>query len=176
MNYDINNDMSALIHVNHECIPIFINDNSKILILGSLPSVKSREYGFYYAHKRNRFFLVLSHLLNEDEPISIEERKDFLNRHNIALYDVIYECDIHSSSDASIKNVKVIDIKDILLKYPNIKKIAINGGKAKSLFDKYLLKDIDANNIKIIYLPSTSPANAKMGVNQLVDAYKAIMD
>ena len=163
-------------HVTHECIPIFINDNSKVLILGSLPSVKSREDGFYYAHKRNRFFLVLSKLFKEDEPLSIEQRKGFLKRHNIALYDVIYECDIHSSSDASIKNVKVIDIKNILSKYPNIKKIAINGGKAKELFDKYLLKNINVDNIRIIYLPSTSPANAKVGVNQLVDAYKAILD
>ena len=168
--------MNALLHVTHECIPIFIDDNSKILFLGSLPSVKSRENGFYYAHKRNRFFLVLSHLFNEDEPLTIEQRKAFLKKHNIALYDVIYECDIYGSSDSSIKNVKVIDIIDILSKYPNISKICINGGKAKEMFDKYLVKDIDTNIINIYYLPSTSPANAKMGVNQLVDAYKAILD
>ena len=168
--------MNTQIHVTHECIPIFIDSNSEILILGSLPSVKSREDGFYYAHKRNRFFLVLSHLFNEDEPLTIEQRKAFLKKHNIALYDVIYECDISGSSDSSIKNVKVIDIKGILSKYPNIRKICINGGKAKEMFDRYLLKDIDSNNIKIVYLPSTSPANAKMGINQLVDAYKAMLD
>lgn len=165
--------MANLIHVSHESIPIFIDDESEILILGSLPSVKSREDGFYYAHKRNRFFKTLSSLFNEDEPLSIEERKAFLKRHKIALYDVIYECDIHASSDASITNVKVIDIKNILAKYPGIRKIAINGGKAKQLFDKYLLKDVDVEQIKIYYLPSTSPANAKM--NNLSNYYKVIL-
>ena len=164
--------MTQLIHVTHGSIPIFINDDSEILILGSLPSVKSREDGFYYAHKRNRFFLTLSGVYQESEPLSIEERKSFLKRHKIALYDVIYECDIHASSDASITNVKVIDIKGILSRYPNIKKIAINGGKAKQLFDKYLLKDIDINKIKIFYLPSTSPANAK--IRDLVPYYQVI--
>lgn len=164
-----------LIHVTHESIPIFIDEESEILILGSIPSIKSREEGFFYAHKRNRFFLVLSKLFLEKEPFSIEERKLFLKRHKIALYDVVYECDIHASSDASITNVKVIDIKDILSKYPNIKKIAINGGKAKDLFDKYLVKEIDTSKIKIFYLPSTSPANAKASVDFLVDKYLAIL-
>ncbi len=111
--------MSNLVHITHESIPLFIDSESNILILGSLPSVKSREDGFYYAHKRNRFFLVLSGVFNESEPLSIEERKSFLKRHNIALYDVVYECDIHASSDASITNVKIIDIKEILSNHPN---------------------------------------------------------
>ena len=166
--------MASLIHVTHESIPIYINNDSEILMLGSLPSVKSREDGFYYAHKRNRFFLTLSALFHEEEPLSIEERQSFLKRHKIALYDVIYECDIHASSDASITNVKVIDIKDILAKYPNIKKIAINGGKAKQLFDKYLLKDVDTTYIKVLYLPSTSPANAR--VQDLTPFYKVIFE
>ena len=166
--------MSELVHVTHASIPIFINDDSEILILGSLPSVKSREDGFYYAHKRNRFFQTLSGVFKENEPLSIEERKHFLKRHKIALYDVIYECDIHASSDASITNVKVIDIKDILSKYPNIKKIVINGGKAKQLFDKYLLEKIDGNTIKIFYLSSTSPANARMAINELIEQYSNI--
>ena len=165
--------MQETTYVTHASIPIFIDDESEILILGSLPSVKSREDGFYYAHKRNRFFLTLSGLFNEDEPLSIEERKSFLKRHTIALYDVIYECDIHASSDASITNVKVIDIKGILSNYPNIKKIAINGGKAKQLFDKYLLKDVNTSVISIYYLPSTSPANAK--IQDLVPCYQIIM-
>ena len=166
--------MVDLVHVSHKSIPIFINDDSEILILGSLPSVKSREDGFYYAHKRNRFFLTLSGVFREDEPLSIEERKAFLKRHKIALYDVVYECDIHASSDASITNVKVIDIKDILTKYPNIKKIAINGGKAKQLFDKYLLKQVDTAYIKIYYLPSSSPANAR--IQNLVPFYNGVFE
>ena len=168
--------MTDLIHVTHASIPIFIDEQSEILILGSLPSIKSREEGFFYAHKKNRFFLVLSRLFLENEPLSIEERKLFLMRHKIALYDVVYECDIHASSDASITNVKVIDIKDILSKYPNIKKIAINGGKAKELFDKYLSKDIDTSKIRIYYLPSTSPANARSSVESLVEKYSSIIE
>ena len=90
------------IRVTHESIPIFIDNNSKVLILGSLPSVKTREAGFYYGHPRNRFFKVLSAIFNAEEPISVLDRKEFLKGRNIALYDVIYECDICGSSDSSI--------------------------------------------------------------------------
>ena len=167
--------MPSLSHITHESIPIFIDNESKVLILGSLPSVKSREDGFYYAHKRNRFCLVLSRLFNEEEPLTVKERKSFLKKHHIALYDVIYECDIHGSSDASITNVKVIDIENILKTYPNIKCIAINGGKAKQLFDRYLLDKVK-QDIKVIYLPSTSPANAKTVVDELIQHYSVIFE
>ncbi len=159
-------------HVSHDCIPIFINENSHCMILGSLPSVKSREEEFYYAHKRNRFFLTLASIFNEKEPTSIKDRKEFLNRHNIALYDVIYECDIHASSDASIINIKPIDIESIVKQYPNIKVIGVNGGKAKQVFDKYLLDKI--GNVKVIYLPSTSPANARISQDELNNKYKEL--
>lgn len=163
-------------HITHTSIPIFINNDSSVLILGSLPSVKSREYGFYYGHKMNRFFPVLSRIFNEKEPVTIDDRKEFLNRHNIALYDVIYECDIYGSSDSSIKNPIVIDIVDILNRYPYIKTIGVNGGKAKSLFDKYLLPKINDETIRVIYLPSTSPANAKMSVDDLTEEYKKLFN
>ena len=107
-------------HITHESISIFIDNNSTVLILGSLPSVKTREVGFYYGHPRNRFFKVLSSIFNVEEPIKVIDRKNFLKEHNIALYDVIYECDICGSSDSSIKNPIVIDIKDILTKYLNV--------------------------------------------------------
>ena len=162
-----------LIHVTHECIPLFINDDSEILILGSLPSVKSREEQFYYAHPRNRFFITLSQVFNDSVPQTIEDKKLFLKKHKIALYDVIYECDIHASSDASIKNPKVIDIVTILEEYPNIKTIAINGGKAKVLFDKYLLPLVK-EKVKVIYLPSTSPANARLSQDDLAKEYSII--
>ena len=161
-------------HITHESIPIFIDNSSKVLILGSLPSVKTREVGFYYSHPRNRFFKVLASIFRENEPISVIDRKNFLREHNIALYDVIYECDICGSSDSSIKNPIVIDIKDILTRYPNIKRIGVNGGKAKQLFDKYLLDDVNKFDVEIYYLPSTSPANAKMGLDELVEQYKKI--
>ena len=163
-------------HITHESIPIFIDNNSKVLILGSLPSIKTREVGFYYGHPRNRFFKVLSTIFNEEEPVCVNDRKEFLRRHNIALYDVIYKCDICGSSDSSIKNPIVIDIKDILTKYPNIKCIGVNGGKAKQLFDKYLLEDVKKYDIEIYYLPSTSPANARMGVDELMKYYSALFN
>ena len=163
-----------LIHITHESIPLLIDEESTVLILGSLPSVRSREEGFYYAHKQNRFFKVLSSIFKEEEPIAIESRKDFLKKNHIALYDVIYECDIIGSSDSSIKNPVVIDLKDILGKYPNIKKIGVNGGKAKSLFDKYLLSVVNHYDVEVCYLPSTSPANARMSIDELVDKYRTI--
>lgn len=154
-------------HLTHQ-LEIFIDKESKILILGSFPSEKSREYNFYYSHKQNRFFPVLAKVFNEDSPISIDDRKAFLRKHHIALYDVIYECDIHSSEDSSIRNVIPIDIRKILDEYPNIKAIGITGKKAQSLFDKYLK---DKVNIEVFYLPSTSPANAKMKLDDLAKEY-----
>ena len=159
----------------HE-IEIFINNDSKILILGSFPSVKSREYGFYYSHPQNRFFPVLAKVFDEEHPISIDSRKAFLIKHNIALYDVIEECDIEGSSDSSIKNVVPAPIEEILTKYPNIHTIGITGKKAANLFDKYLLKKIDTTIIKVVYLPSTSSANAKMSVDKLLKEYKKIFE
>ena len=94
--------------------PIFINEDSEILILGSFPSVKSRENMFYYAHPQNRFFKVLSVLFNEEYSLDLTKRKDMLKKHKIALYDVIEECDIEGSADSSIKNVKQIDIVSIV--------------------------------------------------------------
>lgn len=161
----------TLKHISHRDIPIFIDKDSNLLILGSFPSNKSRKFGFYYSHPRNRFFNVLSSIFNEDTPISIEDRKTFLKKHHIALYDVIFECDIHQSEDSSIRNVTPIDIVSILEKYPNIKCIGVTGKKAASLFNKYLR---DKVTIKVVYLPSTSPANARMSIGELVKEYKTL--
>lgn len=157
-------------HLTHE-LEIFIFDSSDTLILGSFPSVKSREYGFYYSHKQNRFFPVLAKVFNEETPSSIEERKEFLKRHHIALYDVIEECDILGSDDSSIRNAIPSDIPYFLKKYPNIKRIGITGKKAGILFDKHLK---DKVNVNVFYLPSTSPANAKMTIGDLVKEYKRL--
>lgn len=159
-------------HLSHT-LPIFIYKEAKILILGSFPSVKSREYGFYYSHPQNRFFLTLSKVFDEELPSSIDDRKVFLKKHNIALYDVIEECEITNSEDASIRNPIPIDIVKILKEYPNIKVIGITGKKAASLFDRYLL---DKVNIRVVYLPSTSPANAKMKIDELVKEYKRLFN
>ena len=160
-------------HLSHT-LPIFINECSKYLILGSFPSVKSREVMFYYGHPRNRFFPTLYKIFNEEHSFDISNRKDFLIRHNIALYDVIEECDIKGSSDSSITNVIPADIVGILREFPSIKVIGITGGKAKSLFDKYLLNKIDTSKIKVVYLPSTSPANAKISSETLFESYKSL--
>ncbi len=159
-------------HVTHESIPPFINENSKILILGSLPSIKSREDGFFYAHPQNRFFKTLAAVFEEQESKTIRDRKAFLDRHKIALYDVIYECDICGSSDSSIKNVVPIKLKELLKQYPNISKIYTTGKKAKALYDKYLLPNVE---IEAISLPSSSPANATMSQAKLVEAYSQIL-
>ena len=160
-------------HLEHT-LPIFINEDSEILILGSFPSVKSREVMFYYGHPQNRFYKVLGSLFNEDAPITVEERKAFLKRCKIALYDVISECDIEGSKDSSIRNVVPIDITTILNRHSSIKVIGINGNTAKYYFDKYLLSKV--GKIKVMYLPSTSPANAKMNLDALLSKYKELIN
>lgn len=159
-------------HITHESIPPFINKDSKVLILGSLPSTASRDAGFFYAHPQNRFFKILAGVFHEEVPLSTEQRKEFLKRNNIALYDVIYECDIVGSSDSSIKNAVPINLKNLLNEYSNIKRIFTTGSKAKDLFDKYL----KADGIEAIGLPSSSAANAKMSLNELIEAYKIILN
>ena len=156
--------------VNHEFGP-FINKDSKILILGSIPSIKSREFGFYYMHPQNRFWRVLSDLFGEDVPKTILDKKDFLKRHKIALWDVLASCEINGSSDSSIKNPMVNDIKN-LIKDTDVKSIFVTGRKALELYDKYCYKDV---LIKAIYLPSTSGANAAFSYDKLKEKYIIIM-
>ena len=160
-------------HLTHT-LPIFISSSSKYLILGSFPSVKSREYNFYYSHPRNRFFPTLYKIFGEEHSFDIKERKDFLIRHNIALYDVIEECDIEASYDSSIKNVKPINIVGILEDFPNIKVIGVTGGTAEKLFKKHLFNLVDQSKVKVVFVPSTSPANAKMSNAELVDKHNEI--
>lgn len=151
----------------HNIYPFF-NKNSEILILGSLPSIKSREEGFYYAHPQNKFWKVLSSIFKEDIPVSIEDKKIFLNKHHIALWDVVKSCTIIGSSDSSIRNVTANDISSIIKK-SKITKIYTTGKKAYHLYNKYLVKGI---GIEAIYLPSTSPANASISYEKLIKIYK----
>lgn len=155
--------------INHS-FPIFINKDSKILILGSFPSVKSRELDFYYMHKQNRFYKVLSLIFDEDfYNASIDDKKELLKKHHIALYDVIEECEINNSNDETIKNVKPANIKE-LIKNSNISHIFINGSKAKELYIKYNQDLLD----KTTFLPSTSARNAKYSLNDLFNYYQII--
>jgi len=153
----------------HNIEPIF-NKNSRILILGSFPSVKSREQQFFYAHPQNRFWKVISKITNSKEPITIDEKKKFLLDNNIAVWDVIKSCDIVGSSDSSIVNVTINEF-DIILNNAQIQRIYANGDKAYSLFKKYYSKELE-----IIKLPSTSPANAQYNLEKLCEEWKQILN
>ena len=148
------------------------DENSKILILGSFPSVKSREQGFFYGHPQNRFWKVISSILCEPLPKTIDEKRIMLIKNNIALWDVIAYCDIVGSSDSSIKSVKPNDIS-VILGAADIKAIFTNGKTSFNLYNKYILP---STNIKPIYLPSTSPANAAFSCDRLIDEWKVIKE
>ena len=155
--------------IQHPIEPVF-DKESKILILGSFPSVKSREEGFFYSHPQNRFWKVLAEIWKEPVPVSIDEKKSFLLRNHIAVWDVIKSCDIEGSSDSSIKNVVANDIGVILSK-ANIKQIYVNGKKAQQLYQKYIYPMLQK---EAICLPSTSPANAAWSLERLVQEWRKI--
>ena len=146
------------------------NENSRILILGSFPSVKSREQGFFYGHPQNRFWKVLSTVLNQPLPTSIDEKKEFILNNKIALWDVIASCEIKGSSDSSIKNVVPNNINEIL-NNSKVKTIFTNGKLAHNLYNKYIF---EKTNIAAISLPSTSPANAAFSLDRLCDEWRII--
>lgn len=148
--------------------PVF-DKNSRVLILGTFPSVKSREENFYYGHPQNRFWSMIAELTGEAKPVTIEEKKSILLRHRIALWDVVLECDIIGSSDSSIRNVVPADINRILHS-TNIEKIIGNGATACRLYDKYCKETIGRDIIKC---PSTSPANAACGMEKLKSVWGA---
>ena len=152
--------------------PPLYNQNSQILILGSFPSVKSREQKFFYGHPQNRFWKVVSAVLGCETPSTVEEKKTFLLEHGIALWDVIASCEITGSSDTSIKNVIPNDIAEIL-EAGNIKQIFVNGKTA----EKYYIKYLEAKTGKTaVCLPSTSPANAAWNVERLITQWQVITD
>lgn len=151
-------------------IPPIYNQDSQILILGSFPSVKSREAQFFYHHPQNRFWKVLATLYHHDPLLTIEEKKNFLLENHIALWDVIQSCDIHGSSDSSIQNVIVNDIAG-LLKDTHMTHIYTNGKKAHQLYMKYCY---ELTHQKDIYLPSTSPANAAYSLDKLLIEWQQI--
>lgn len=158
-------------HVKHTINPIY-NEKSNILILGTFPSVKSRENKFFYSHPQNRFWKIIAYITNTSPvPSTIDEKKNMLLNNKIALFDVIKSCDITGSSDTSIKNVEPWDLS-IILDSCNIKKIYANGNKAYELYMKYCY-----NNLKrsIIKLPSTSPANASFNFERLLSEWSQIL-
>ena len=162
-------DMKA-VKVIHNIPPIY-NKDSKILILGSFPSVKSREQEFFYAHKQNRFWRVLGNALNCEAPKTVEEKKELLLSSHIALWDVIKSCKIVGSSDTSIKDVKPNDIM-MILQNSSVSRIFTNGNKAYELYKKYIFPD---TKIEAFKLPSTSPANAAFSLEKLCEQWANVI-
>ena len=154
----------------HTFEPIY-NKDSRILILGSFPSVKSRENNFYYGHPQNRFWKVIAGVTGKAVPVSIEEKKELLLSNHIAIWDVIASCSIQGSSDSTIRDVVVNDFSRILAESP-IQTIYVNGNKAYELYHKYAESK---TGIPAVKLPSTSPANAAWSVERLCESWRQIL-
>jgi len=154
----------------HTFDPVF-DAESKILILGSFPSVKSRENNFFYGHPQNRFWRVMARILEWEVPMTIEEKREMLLKNHVAVWDVIASCSIQGSSDTSIKDVVVNDFSKIL-ENSAVERIYVNGGKAYELYHKYAEK---VTGIKAVKLPSTSPANAAWSLEKLVIAWSKLI-
>ena len=154
-------------HITHEFEPLF-DERSRILILGTLPSVKSREGQFYYHHPQNRFWKVLAKICKTEPPATIAAKKAMLLEHGIAIWDVVQSCDIIGSSDSSIKNVTPADLS-VILRQASVKTIFLNGGKAWDLYQKYCAGMTELPAVK---LPSTSPANAAWSLEKLVTVWE----
>lgn len=157
--------------IDHPFGPLY-DASSRILILGSFPSVKSREQNFFYGHPQNRFWRVVSELLDETMPQTIPEKRKMLLSHHIALWDTIASCTVTGSSDASIKDVVPNDLSKIL-EEADIRQIYCNGATSWSLYEKYIRPVTGRSAVK---LPSTSPANAAWSIARLEEAWKVILE
>ena len=152
--------------------PPFVREDARILILGSFPSVKSREQKFFYGHPQNRFWKVMAGVCGCPVPGTIDEKKAFLAQNHIALWDTIHSCTITGSSDSSIRDVVPNDLTPILDK-ADIREIYCNGGTSYRLYEKYLRHQTGREAVK---MPSTSPANAAWSVDRLMQAWSVIAE
>ncbi|MBR3165554.1 MAG: DNA-deoxyinosine glycosylase [Lachnospiraceae bacterium] len=154
-------------------IPPFYDRDSRILVLGSFPSIKTRESGFFYGHPQNRFWKLMTALFGEEKvPVTKEEKQAFAARHHIALWDSIHACDIVGSSDSSIRNVEPNDIR-VILDAADIRMIITNGKKSHEIYRKYCMEFTGREDI---CLPSTSPANAAWTMEKLIQAWSMILE
>ncbi|HEX3077682.1 MAG TPA: DNA-deoxyinosine glycosylase [Lachnospiraceae bacterium] len=153
----------------HTASPVY-DENSSALILGTFPSVKSREGRFFYHHPQNRFWKVLAHVFESEIPRSIEEKKALLLNNHVALWDVIESCEVEGSSDSSIRNV-VPNRLSLILDHSPIGAIYANGNKAYELYMKFCYPETKRDIIK---LPSTSPANAGYSLDKLIECWRII--
>ena len=155
--------------IDHPFGPLY-GENSRILILGSFPSVKSREQNFFYGHPQNRFWKVIAALYGQETPKTIPEKRKLILDNGLALWDSIASCVITGSSDASIRDVRANDLRVILDSSP-IEKICCNGRKSHEMYQKYIQNEIGR---EVICLPSTSPANAQFSLEKLIEAWSVI--
>ena len=153
----------------HPIKPLY-SQNSEILILGSFPSIKSREQMFYYSHPQNRFWRVLAAIFELPIPETIDEKRELILSHNLALWDVLASCEISGSADSSIKNA-IANVLSEILNNSKVKKIFVNGKTAEKYYIKYLEPKY---KIKAICLPSTSPANATYSLDKLINEWNII--
>ena len=151
-------------------IPPLFNAESEVLILGSFPSVKSREAAFFYGHPQNRFWAVIAEIFGTEKPVTVEDKKEFILSNKLALWDVIAQCEIEGSADSTITDVTANDLS-VILENSNVKRIFVNGKTAEKYYNKYTYPK---TGIKAVCLPSTSPANAAWNVEKLVEKWKII--
>ena len=157
--------------VYHTLKPIYFPD-SKVLILGTMPSPKSRQTGFYYGHPQNRMWRALAGVFEDEIPISNEDKINFLRRHRIAMWDVLAECDINGAQDSTIKNPIPNDI-NFILRNSAVEKIFTAGKTAGNLYRKYCMEN---TGIAAVELPSTSPANCACSLEKLIQNYSVIRE
>lgn len=158
-------------YVTHEFPPVF-DENSRILMLGTMPSPRSREVGFYYGHPRNRFWKVVADVCGEELPQTKEEKIAFALRNRIAVWDVLARCEIKGADDSSIRSPIPNDM-NVILKQADIRAVFTTGTKAAQLYKRYCYKE---TNIQAICLPSTSPANCRVSYEELYEAYSVIRE
>ena len=153
----------------HPFGPLY-NENSRVLILGSFPSVKSREQQFFYGHPQNRFWKVLAALFHREVPVTVDQKKQLILANGLALWDSVASCEITGSSDASIRNVQANDLSVILNNSP-VRKIFCNGKTSWQMYEKWIRP---ATGREAVCLPSTSPANAQWTLERLIEAWSVI--
>jgi hypoxanthine-DNA glycosylase len=157
--------------IQHPFGPLF-GENSRVLILGSFPSVKSREQQFFYGHPQNRFWRVIAALYHQEPPETIAQKKALILDHGLALWDSIASCVITGSSDASIRDVRANDLRIILDSSP-IERIYCNGRKSHEMYEKYIRPELGR---EAFCLPSTSPANAQWSLEKLTAAWSVLKE
>ncbi len=160
---------AGLTHLDHPFGPLY-NEESRVLILGSFPSVKSRQQNFFYGHPQNRFWRVVSAIFDEPTPATIDEKRRLILSHGLALWDSIASCDIAGSADSAIRNARPNDIS-LILDNSKVQKIFCNGKKSYELYVKYIEP---ATGREAVCLPSTSPANAQWSLDRLIEEWSVI--